>query len=397
MRRAMHPTRTFLRSTTPAAKCGSRVFVRRKRENASIISSRRGLKARRRCAKPSRVSAKLAKRSFLGLRGRVFSPAQEKKWTARSFRGSTEIPRREIRFGASEKKKTHRRFDSRNRPRRFPAPRSRVLTVRFAQMAAGMGVIHAKSREKHAFRDRPPGSRERAFVTPDDAPLRDAVVSGKSNEHEPRDAQSARRGGVPPARDAPRGREHDEARARGARRNHPDPCAGRQCGAPGCDVQDARAVRRGGGEDGHHARRRRRVPPLASAGTRASKFPARASRETRPTRRLYRTRNIPLSTKTATRDVAKNSQRSRGRRARTRREARGASRREPRDVLREPRRPAVPRGAAMRPRARTARAARRHRIGRIRPFPVRERRGEVPVGLGVEATVSAGCRGHFSR
>ena len=286
-----------------------------------------------------------------------------------------------------EKKKLHRRFDSRNRPRRFPAPRSRVLTVRFATGGpAGKCVIHAKSREKHG-----------AFVTADDAPLRDAVVSGKSNEHEPRDARSARRGGVPPARDAPRGREHAEARARSARRNHPDPRAGRQCGAPGCDVQDARAVRRGGGEDGHHARRRRRVPPLASAGTRASKFPARASRETRPTRRLYRTRNIPLSTKTATRDVAKNSQRSRDRRARTRHEARGASRREPRDVLREPRRPAVPRGAAMRPRARTARAARRHRIGRIRPFPVRERRGEVPVGLGVEATVSAGCRGHFSR
>lgn len=158
MRRAMHPTRTFLRSTTPAAKCGSRVFVRRKRENASIISSRRGLKARRRCAKPSRVSAKLAKRSFLGLRGRVFSPAQEKKWTARSFRGSTEIPetRNQI-WRFPRKKKTHRRFDSRNRPRRFPAPRSRVLTVRFAQVAAGTGVIHAKSREKHAFRDRPPG------------------------------------------------------------------------------------------------------------------------------------------------------------------------------------------------------------------------------------------------
>ena len=263
-----------------------------------------------------------------------------------------------------EKKKLHRRFDSRNRPRRFPAPRSRVLTVRFATGGpAGKCVIHAKSREKHG-----------AFVTADDAPLRDAVVSGKSNEHEPRDARSARRGGAPPARDAPRGREHAEARARSARRNHPDPRAGRQCGAPGCDVQDARAVRRGGGEDGHHARRRRRVPPLASAGTRASKFPARASRETRPTRRLYRTRNIPLSTKTATRDVAKNSQRSRDRRARTRHEARGASRREPRDVLREPRRPVVPRGAAMRPRARTARAARRHRIGRIRPFPVRERR-----------------------
>lgn len=271
-----------------------------------------------------------------------------------------------------EKKKLHRRFDSRNRPRRFPAPRSRVLTVRFAQMAAGMGAIHAKSREKHAFRDRPPGSRERAFVTPDDAPLRDAVVSGKSNEHEPRDARSARRGGVPPARDAPRGREHAEARARGARRNHPDPRAGRQCGAPGCDVQDARAVRRGGGEDGHHARRRRRVPSLASAGTRASRIPARASRETRATRRLF-TRNIPLSTKTATRDVAKNSQRSRGRRARTRREARDASRREPRDAPRGLLRPVLPRGAEIRPRACTARAARRHRVGRIRQFPVRER------------------------
>jgi hypothetical protein len=46
----------------------------------------------------------------------------------------------------------------------------------------------------------------------------------------------------------------------------------------GGDVQDARAVRRGGGEDRHHARRRRRFPPRASAGTRASKIPARASR-----------------------------------------------------------------------------------------------------------------------
>ena len=167
-----------------------------------------------------------------------------------------------------EKKKLHRRFDSRNRPRRFPAPRSRVLTVRFATGGpAGKCVIHAKSREKHG-----------AFVTADDAPLRDAVVSGKSNEHEPRDARSARRGGAPPARDAPRGREHAQARARGARRNHPDPGSGREFGAPGGDVQDARAVRRGGGEDRHHARRRRRFPPRASAGTRASKIPARASR-----------------------------------------------------------------------------------------------------------------------
>ena len=199
-----------------------------------------------------------------------------------------------------------------------------------------------------------------------------AVVSAKSNEHDPRDARSARRGWGPPARDAPRGWEHAEARARGARRNHPYPRAGRQFGAPGCDVQDARAVRRVGGEDGHHARRRRRVPSLASAGTRASRIPARASRETRATRRLF-TRNIPLSTKTATRDVAKNSQRSRGRRARTRREARDASRREPRDAPRELLRPVLPRGAEIRPRACTARAARRHRVGRIRQFPVRER------------------------
>ena len=98
----------------------------------------------------------------------------------------------------------------------------------------------------------------------------------------------------------------------------------------------------------------------------------RASRETRATRRPF-TRNIPLSTKTATRDVAKNSQRSRGRRARTRREARDASRREPRDAPRGLLRPVLPRGAEIRPRACTARAARRHRVGRIRQFPVRER------------------------
>ena len=330
-----------------------------------------------------------------GLRGRVFSPAPKKNGPRARSEGRPKFRDAKSDLARPKKKKTHRRFDSRNRPGRFPAPRSRVLTVRFAQMAAGMGVIHAKSREKHAFRDRPPGSRERAFAPPDDAPLRDAVVSGKSNEHEPRDARSARRGGVPPRARRAGGRA--EARARGARGNHADPCAGRRRRAPGCDVQDARAVRRGGGEDGHHARRRRRVPPLASAGTRASKFPARASRETRPTRRLYRTRNIPLSTKTATRDVAKKlpkvARPTRARRA-ARSEARRAESRVTFCVSRGDRLClAVPRcGPARAPPL----AARRHRIGRIRPF-IRERRGEVPVGLGVEATVSAGCRGHFSR
>ena len=247
---------------------------------------------------------------------------------------------------------------------------SRRADSAIRQVAAKGFVIHAKSRESTpgAAPSGPPTVAASHRTTRRYA----AVVSAENDEHESSDARSARRGGVPPARDAPRGREHAQARARGARRNHPDPRAGRQCGAPGCDVQDARAVRRVGGEDGHHARRRRRVPSLASAGTRASRIPARASRETRATRRPF-TRNIPLSTKTATRDVAKNSQRSRGRRARTRREARDASRREPRDAPRGLLRPVLPRGAEIRPRACTARAARRHRVGRIRQFPVRER------------------------
>ena len=59
-----------------------------------------------------------------------------------------------------EKKKTHRRFDSRNRPRRFPAPRSRVLTVRFA---TGGRPGSASSTQKAGKRTVPSGD---AFVTP---------------------------------------------------------------------------------------------------------------------------------------------------------------------------------------------------------------------------------------
>lgn len=151
-----------------------------------------------------------------------------------------------------------------------------MLTVRFDRWPGKGFVIHAKSREKHvgAAPSGPPTVAASHRTTRRYA----AVVSAENDEHESSDARSARRGGVPPARYAPRGREHAEARARGARRNHPDPGSGREFGAPGGDVQDARAVRRGGGEDRHHARRRRRFPPLASAGTRASKIPARASR-----------------------------------------------------------------------------------------------------------------------
>ena len=59
-----------------------------------------------------------------------------------------------------EKKKLHRRFDSRNRPRRFPAPRSRVLTVRFA---TGGRPGSASSTQKAGKRTVPSGD---AFVTP---------------------------------------------------------------------------------------------------------------------------------------------------------------------------------------------------------------------------------------
>ena len=72
--------------------------------------------------------------------------------------------------------------------------------------------------------------------------------------------------------------------------------------------------------------------------------------------------------------VAKTSRRSRGRRARTRREARDASRRAPRDVPRDPRRLALPRGAAMRHRSRAPRAARRPPVGRVRLRRSRSRR-----------------------
>ena len=153
---------------------------------------------------------------------------------------------------------------------------SRRADSAIRQVAAKGFVIHAKSRESTpgAAPSGPPTVAASHRTTRRYA----AVVSAENDEHESSDARSARRGGVPPARDAPRGREHAQARARGARRNHPDPGSGREFGAPGGDVQDARAVRRGGGEDRHHARRRRRFPPRASAGTRASKIPARASR-----------------------------------------------------------------------------------------------------------------------
>ena len=292
------------------------------------------------------------------------------------------------------KKKTHRRFDSRNRPRRFPAPRSRVLTVRFAQVARE----RASSTQK-AGKSTPSGTVRRVSRTCfcHTRRHRDAVVSGKSNEHEPRDARSARRGGVPPARDAPRGRNTPRrALAVGAEITR-IPAPDGVCGAPGCDVQDARAVRRGGGEDGHHARRRRRVPPLASVGTRASRFPARASRETRKPVAF----TVPETSHSAheNRDPRCREKLPKGRAADARGRAarREARRAESRVTFCVSRGDwlclAVPRYGP----ARTARAARRHRIGRIRPFPVRERRGEVPVGLTVEATVSAGCRGHFSR
>ena len=288
-----------------------------------------------------------------------------------------------------EKKKLTRRFDSRNRPRRFPAPRSRVLTVRFATggplAPPGRASSTQKAGKRTVLLSQP---TTRRFGT---RSFQERATSMNLATHGLRAAVGLpprvmrRAGGNTPRRAL-------AVRAEITRIPAPDGSVERRGVTFKTPVPfDAAAAKTGimhvGVGGFHRSHQLVRVPRNSPR--------AHPARRARPV--AFTVPETSHSARTATRDVAKNSQRSRDRRARTRREARGASRREPRDVLREPRRPAVPRGAAMRPRARTARAARRHRIGRIRPFPVRERRGEVPVGLGVEATVSAGCRGHFSR